>query len=87
MWACVLDRKVFLPKSYSSGRYVEILHSSQHAYSRETHVQRVVTEREVWRVGVDPYGSLSLLDESGDTGVRDGLGGGPGFPRVLALIR
>ena len=74
-WGWVLDRKVFLLGSYSSSRYVETPHSSQHAHSRETHVQRVVTEREVWRVGVDADGSLSLLDESGDTGVRDGLGG------------
>ena len=71
----MLDGKVFLPGSYSSDRYVEILHSSQHAHSGETHAQRVVTESEVRRVGVGADGSLSLLDERGDTGVRDGLGG------------
>ena len=74
-WGHVLDRKVFLPGNYSSGRYVEIAHSSQHAHSGETHAQCVVTESEVRRVGVDADGSLSPLDERGDTGVRDGLGG------------
>ena len=53
----------------------ETPHRSQNVHSGETHAQHVVTEAEVWGVGVGTDGSLGLLGEGGDTGVRAELGG------------
>ena len=63
--------------------YLEVTHlvvvrnptSHQNTHPKVTHFQHVVAKAEVRGVGVGPDGSLGVLGEGGDAGVRAELGG------------